>query len=76
MNLSQKIYCRVFQGPFRTALPVLPYREPEIFDSSANYTAPIKAIPVYRADRLSVESRSARYSLNAAVYMKPCESDC
>ena len=30
MNLGEKIFCRVFQGAFRTALPVLPYREPEI----------------------------------------------
>ena len=30
MNLSEKIFCRVFQGAFRAALPVLPYREPEI----------------------------------------------
>ena len=30
MNLSEKIFCRAFQGVFRAALPVLPYREPEI----------------------------------------------
>lgn len=30
MDSLQKIYCRAFQGAFRAALPVLPYREPEI----------------------------------------------
>lgn len=33
MNIFAKIYCRVFQTVFRMALPVLPYREPEIVSS-------------------------------------------
>ena len=33
MNIFAKIYCRVFQTAFRMALPVLPYREPEIIRS-------------------------------------------
>ena len=33
MNIFAKIYCRVFQTAFRLALPVLPYREPEIIRS-------------------------------------------
>lgn len=32
MNLIKKIYCRVFQFCFRAALPILPYREPKIFN--------------------------------------------
>ena len=35
MNIFAKIYCRVFQSAFRMALPVLPYREPEIIRSCA-----------------------------------------
>lgn len=35
MNIFAKIYCRVFQTAFRMALPVLPYREPEIIRSCA-----------------------------------------
>lgn len=35
MNIVSKIYCRVFQTAFRLALPVLPYREPEIIRSCA-----------------------------------------
>lgn len=33
MNIASKIFCRVFQTAFRLALPVLPYREPEIVNS-------------------------------------------
>lgn len=32
MNRVKRIYCRVFQFCFRVALPVLPYREPEILN--------------------------------------------
>ncbi len=35
MNIVSRIFCRVFQAAFRLALPVLPYREPEIVDSCA-----------------------------------------
>ena len=30
MKLAERVFCRVFQGAFRAALPVLPYREPKI----------------------------------------------
>lgn len=33
MNIASKIFCRTFQAGFRAALPVLPYREPEIINS-------------------------------------------
>lgn len=33
MNPLKKIYCRVFQTCFHVAIPLLPYREPETFDS-------------------------------------------
>ena len=32
MNILKKIYCRIFQTCLRIALPVLPYREPELID--------------------------------------------
>ena len=32
MNIFKKIYCRVFQGAFRLALPILPYREPKVYE--------------------------------------------
>lgn len=33
MNILKKIWCRVFQGAFRIALPILPYRDPKILKS-------------------------------------------
>ena len=33
MNIASKLYCRIFQGAFRAALPVLPYREPKIINA-------------------------------------------
>ena len=33
MNLLKKVYCRMFQAAFRLAMPVLPYRQPELFYS-------------------------------------------
>ncbi len=33
MFFIKSVYCRVFQAAFRMALPVLPYREPEIINS-------------------------------------------
>ncbi|MBR5237069.1 MAG: iron-containing alcohol dehydrogenase [Clostridia bacterium] len=33
MFLIKSVYCRAFQAAFRMALPVLPYREPEIINS-------------------------------------------
>ena len=32
MNIFYKAFCRVYQGAFRLALPILPYREPQCFD--------------------------------------------
>lgn len=39
MNTLQKIYCRAFQFCFRTAIPLLPYRSPQI-------TETIEKIPI------------------------------
>ncbi|MBQ8266876.1 MAG: iron-containing alcohol dehydrogenase [Clostridia bacterium] len=33
MNIAKIAFCRVFQTSFRLALPILPYREPEIINS-------------------------------------------
>ena len=35
MNPIKAVYCRAVQAVFRAALPVLPYREPDIFRSCA-----------------------------------------
>lgn len=34
MNIFRKLYCRTFQKIFRMALPILPYRQPELFYST------------------------------------------
>ncbi len=39
MNLLRKAYCRVFQGAFRLALPILPYHDPKILTSVADVPA-------------------------------------
>lgn len=36
MNILSKAFCRAFQGCFHLALPILPYREPEIYKSIAD----------------------------------------
>lgn len=33
MNKAKKLYCRIFQTVFKIALPILPYRTPEILNS-------------------------------------------
>ena len=40
MNPFFKVYCRIYQAAFHAALPVLPYREPEIFHSIAGLELP------------------------------------
>lgn len=42
MNRLKKGYCRVFQTIFKVALPLLPYREPEILLSCTNLDEVIK----------------------------------
>lgn len=34
MNFFKMLYCRIFQGVFKIALPILPYREPKILDNN------------------------------------------
>ena len=41
MFFLKAAYCRVFQGAFRLALPLLPYREPEIIPSCAELASVI-----------------------------------
>lgn len=39
MNIVEKIYCRVFQTCFRIAMPILPYRNPEVLASEEEIAA-------------------------------------
>lgn len=36
MNILKKLYCRIFQKAFHLAIPVLPYRNPEILKSCSD----------------------------------------
>ncbi|MBO5197474.1 MAG: iron-containing alcohol dehydrogenase [Lachnospiraceae bacterium] len=42
MNPIKRVYCRVFQFAFHAALPFLPYREPQVFDSINELVALLK----------------------------------
>lgn len=42
MFLLKKLYCRTFQTGFRTALPLLPYREPEIYSNCSDLAKIVK----------------------------------
>ncbi len=44
MNLLYKIYCRTFQGVFKLAIPVLPYRNPKIIKSIFRVPEELKAV--------------------------------
>lgn len=42
MFFPKSVFCRIYQTVFRIALPILPYREPKIVDSSAKLGAILK----------------------------------
>lgn len=44
MNLTQKICCRIYQTAFHLALPILPYREPELYGSIAELEQLLKQL--------------------------------
>lgn len=48
MNVFKKIYCRVFQGVFRIALPILPYREPQRSSSISDVTEILDSVGAER----------------------------
>ena len=54
MNIISKIYCRVFQKIFKLAIPLLPYRNPEIIDDipALSRLAAKEANPIYPVPRL------------------------
>lgn len=42
MNILKKFYCRVYQGVFKSLLPVLPYREPKLLKSYSEIVEVLK----------------------------------
>ena len=49
MNFFKKIYCRVYQGIFRIALPFLPYREPKLLKDNEEVAGIIKEMGLKKA---------------------------
>ena len=49
MNPIKKAFCRVYQFCFHLALPVLPYREPQILESTTEIAAVIKRLGLKKA---------------------------
>lgn len=43
MIFLQRLYCRLFQGAFRLALPILPYRDPKILERVEDVPAALSA---------------------------------
>lgn len=48
MNIFKKAYCRIFQSVFKIAIPLLPYRQPEILQSVAEAADTAKALGAKR----------------------------
>lgn len=43
MNIFKNLYCRIYQGVFKLALPLLPYREPVILKTNTEVANVLKA---------------------------------
>ena len=48
MNIFKKIYCRAFQTVFRLAIPILPYRTPEVLGSVRDIPGVLKKNGIMR----------------------------
>ena len=66
MNIFKKIYCRLFQGAFRLALPVLPYREPRIFGSVEKIEAAVGESGMSAVLIITTEGAARRGFLSSA----------
>ena len=42
MNIISRIYCRIFQGVFKAAIPFLPYTNPIVLDSTSELPSVLK----------------------------------
>ena len=82
--MQKKVYCRIFQGAFHLALPVMPYREPVCLDSLAKLPnlmteKGIKSVLLVTDEFLSstdgfktLEKSLKEKGINCAVYSKTC----
>lgn len=84
MNLFKKMYCRIFQGAFHLALPVLPYREPKILGSVGQVADLLKKLQIKSVllitdgalrkmgSTASLEKSLAQAGIKCAVYDGTC----
>lgn len=64
MNIFKKTYCRIFQTAFKIALPLLPYREPEIMNSVD------ELIPLLKSKKYTWLDLPMRYQPYQKLYYK------
>lgn len=84
MNPIKKIYCRIYQAAFHIALPLLPYREPQKFESIDEIGPLLKQLNiksvllvtdnVLRSSGItaSLERLLQKNDIHCAVYDKTC----
>ena len=82
MNVFKKIYCRIFQGCFHLAIPILPYRDPKILNSIEELPREfagrgIKKVllvtdPVIRSLTGKLETLLPENGIECVVYDKTC----
>lgn len=84
MNVLSKSFCRIFQFCFHLALPILPYREPKVYKSTADIVElleeqKIKSVLLVTDQGLRnsgstafVEELLRKNNINCAVYDKTC----
>ena len=79
MNIAKKIWCRIFQGAFRIAMPLMPYREPVCLDSLAKIPEMLSEKKIHSVLLVSstdglkklVDALDAK-KINCVVYNKTC----
>ena len=54
MNPARQAFCRAYQAAFRAALPVMPYREPTILESTDDIAALCTVLGIDSAGKLGV----------------------
>ena len=84
MNIVSRLFCRVYQTAFHLALPVLPYRKPEIYGNIAGIGPLLRerkvgsvlliTDPVLRRSGITapLEALLREQNIRCAVYDKTC----
>ncbi|MBQ4598549.1 MAG: iron-containing alcohol dehydrogenase [Clostridia bacterium] len=84
MHFPYRCFCRVFQLAFRAAMPILPYREPEVFDSIEGLEPLLKKLQVQSVllvtdpflrssgSTAPLEALLQKNNIRCAVYDKTC----